>query len=214
MTPVQERDVKQRFIDHYNLCRRNKHIFLSINESCRWRPVIFTVAPFVITVHLYHKHNLTVMLQCLKKASRSTFNMSLENLFWEKRRGKNRAAAILSPFRKCPLTPIIPLSTCPLHCEFSSLLAHPLSWVICCVNTVYLQLTGPFGCGAGNAITGSKHLHCYHWRVRRSFRSPLQRGPLLIGISFEEGITNEAIWKPFVLGKEPACVCVCVTSLL
>lgn len=215
MTPVQESNVKQRLIDHSNLCMRNKHIFLSINESCRGRPVIFTVAPFVITVHLYHKHNLTLMLRCLKKASRSTFNMSFGNQFSEKKKkkllgGKNRAAAILSPFRKCPLTPIIPPSTCPLHCEFPSLLAHPLSWVICCVNTVYLQLTGPFGCGAGNAITGSKHLHCYHWRVRRSFRSPLQRGPLLIGISFEEGITNEAVWKPFVLGKEPARTCVCV----
>lgn len=34
-------------------------------------------------------------------------------------------------------------------------------------------------------------------------------GPLLIGISFEEGITNEAIWKPFVLGKEFERKCVC-----
>lgn len=142
MTPVQERDVKQRFIDHYNLCRRNKHIFLSINESCRWRPVIFTVAPFVITVHLYHKHNLTVMLQCLKKASRSTFNMSLENLFWEKKRGKNRAAAILSPFRKCPLTPIIPLSTCPLRVLFSPRPPSLLGNLLCKYGL--LTADGPF----------------------------------------------------------------------
>jgi len=31
-----------------------------------------------------------------------------------------------------------------------------------------------------------------------------------IGISFEEGITNEAVLKPVVPGKECACVCVCV----
>lgn len=37
---------------------------------------------------------------------------------------------------------------------------------------------------------------------------------LLIGISSEGGITNEAIWKPFVFSKEFATlfmrVCVCV----
>lgn len=149
---------------------------------------------------------MTLMSQYFKMLHAAPFNMSFENL----ERQKSRAAPVLSNFQKCPLTPIIPHSTCPLQCEclrVSSLLTHPLSWVICCVNTVYLQLTGPFGCGAGNAITGSKHLHCYHWRVRRSFRSPLQRGPLLIGISFEDGITNEAIWKPFMLSKELAHVC-------
>lgn len=132
----------------------------------------------------------------LKNASCGTFNTSFENLFTKTTEAKIEQQQSSLPFKNGPLTPIIPLSTCPLQCEclrVSSLLAHPLSWVICCVNTLYLQLTGPFGCGAGNAITGSKHLHCYHWRVRRSFRSPLQRGPLLIGISFEEGITNEAI---------------------
>lgn len=120
------------------------------------------------------------------------------------------------PVKKWPLnTHNSPLYLSTAVCLWvSPLLTHPLSWVICCVNTVYLQLTGPFSCGAGNAITGSKHLHCYHWRVQRAFQSPLQQGPLLICISFEEGITNEAIWKSFVLGKEFAHthVCVCVNG--
>lgn len=137
------------------------------------------------------------MFQCLKMPHAAPLTRLWRSCLQKKRREaeiEQRQSSL--PFKKWPLTPIIPLSTCPMRREclrVSPLLAHPLSWVICCVNTVYLQLTGPFGCGAGNAITGSKHLHCYHWRVRRSFRSPLQRGPLLIGISFEEGITNEAI---------------------
>lgn len=150
---------------------------------------------FVTTLNSYITYNFAqIFVKCLKMLNSSPLTCHLRT--W----GRNRAAPVLSPFQKWPLSPIIPLSTCPLQCEcvwVSSALPLPLSWVICCVNMVYLQLTGPFSCGAGNAITGCKHLHCYHWRVQRSFRSPLQRGPLLIGISFEEGITNEAIWKPF-----------------
>lgn len=42
---------------------------------------------------------------------------------------------------------------------------------------------------------------------------PCATGPLLIAISFEEGITNEAIWKPFLLRKELMVhVCVCVNG--
>lgn len=131
------------------------------------------MALFVITVHYYITDNMTLMFQY--------FMQHLLTCLSRTSRGKNRAATVLY-LSKCSLTPIIPHSTCPLQCEclrVSPLLTHPLSWVICCVNTVYLQLTGPFGCGAGNAITGSKHLYCYHWRVRRSFWSPLQRGAVI-----------------------------------
>lgn len=106
----------------------------------------------------------------------------------------------------------------PLHLP-ASYLPSPssslrLSWVICCVNTVYLQPTGPFqqpeletqlqAANVSSVITGG-----------RTARSPplllrSQRveggkaelgvggggggvGELLIGISYEEGITNEAI---------------------
>lgn len=130
------------------------------------------------------------MLQCLQVL----YAAPLTCHWRTQRRYKAKRSSL--PSQSWPLTPIIPLSTCPLQCEslrVSSLLPLPLSGVICCVNMVYLQLTGPFSCGAGNAITGCKHLHCYHWRVQRSFRSPPQQGPLLIGISFEEGITNEAV---------------------
>lgn len=43
---------------------------------------------------------------------------------------------------------------------------------------------------------------------------PSVMGLLLIGISYEEGITNEAIWKPFVLSKEFARAYVCVCEWL
>lgn len=53
-------------------------------------------------------------------------------------RSNSKAETCLSPFQKWPLTPIIPLST--MHCSVRAR-ASPLSWVICCVNTLYLQLT-------------------------------------------------------------------------
>lgn len=92
----------------------------------------------------------------------------------------------------------------------SPLLTLPLSWVICCVNMVYLQLTGSFSCGAGNAITGCKHLHCYHRRVWCSFRSPLQRGRYWSLSALRRGLLMKPSENLLCSVKSLLCVCVCV----
>lgn len=133
---------------------------------------------------------------------------------------------MISPFQKCPWTPIIPLSTCPLQCE-----------CLVCVSSPHPpSLPGNLLCKYG-LLTADGLFQLWSWKCNYRLQTspllspegvmlisvPSATGPLLITISFEEGITNEAIWKPFVLSKELAvrvcvflcaCLSVCVCASL